>query len=248
MQSYPETFAPFHARLSQLLELPYGEQAGELASRIVRRVEHFLHENPVSPVPALSEQDVFLITYGDSLVSEQEKAPLAVLNEFLDHFLAGVVNNVHILPYFPYSSDDGFAVMDYLAVNPSLGDWQDIQNIASRYRLMSDLVINHVSRESLWFADFLSGMQPGRDYFIEESPDTDLSQVTRPRNSPLLVPIQTRRGTHHIWATFSEDQIDLNFRNPDVLIQMIDILLFYLSQGTSVVRLDAIAFLWKEVG
>ncbi|MGO0307451.1 alpha-amylase family glycosyl hydrolase [Endozoicomonas acroporae] len=112
---------------------------------------------------------------------------------------------------------------------------------------MTDLVINHVSRESLWFADFVSGIQPGRDHFIEEDPSTDLTMVTRPRNSPLPVPTQTRRGTRHVWATFSEDQIDLNFKNPDVLIKMVDIVLFYLARGTSVVRLDAIAFLWKKL-
>ena len=248
MPKPPEQPDPLHAAIADLLVLPYDDQAGDIASRIARRIEHFLYVNPPLTIPELSERDVFLITYGDSLTSMQDKPPLAVLKEFLDDYLSKVVNTVHILPYFPFSSDDGFAVMDYLTVNPALGDWQDIQNLASRYRLMTDLVINHVSRESLWFADFLSGMQPGRDYFIEESPDTDLSQVTRPRNSPLLMPVQTRRGTHHVWATFSEDQVDLNFRNPDVLIQMVDILLFYLSQGSSVVRLDAIAFLWKETG
>ena len=134
-----------------------------------------------------------------------------------------------------------------LQVNPALGSWEDIRAISEDYRVMTDLVINHVSRESLWFADFVSGTQPGRDYFIEEEPATDLTMVTRPRNSPLLVPTQTRRGTRHVWATFSEDQIDLNFKNPDVLIKMVDIVLFYLAQGTSVVRLDAIAFLWKRL-
>ncbi|WP_280571155.1 alpha-amylase family glycosyl hydrolase, partial [Chromohalobacter sp. 296-RDG] len=114
--------------------------------------------------------------------------------------------------------------------------------------LMVDLVINHVSRESLWFVDYLAGTQPGRDYFIEMDPNTDLTQVTRPRSSPLLVPVSTRRGTRYLWATFSEDQIDLNFANPDVLIEFIGIMLYYVEQGARIIRLDAIAYLWKEVG
>ncbi|WP_419835080.1 alpha-amylase family glycosyl hydrolase [Endozoicomonas atrinae] len=246
MQSYPSIFASFHQSLSTLLETPYGDKSDDLASIIVRRVEHFLHNHEQQDFDAWSEQDIFLITYGDSL-NDGEKKPLNVLNEFIKSQLGQLISTVHILPYFPFSSDDGFSVIDYLQVNPALGSWEDIRAISEDYRVMTDLVINHVSRESLWFADFVSGTQPGRDYFIEEEPATDLTMVTRPRNSPLLVPTQTRRGTRHVWATFSEDQIDLNFKNPDVLIKMVDIVLFYLTQGTSVVRLDAIAFLWKRL-
>ncbi|WP_066015039.1 sugar phosphorylase [Endozoicomonas atrinae] len=246
MQSYPPIFASFHQSLSTLLETPYGDKSDDLASIIVRRVEHFLHNHEQQDFDAWSEQDIFLITYGDSL-NDGEKKPLNVLNKFIKSQLGQLISTVHILPYFPFSSDDGFSVIDYLQVNPALGSWEDIRAISEDYRVMTDLVINHVSRESLWFADFVSGTQPGRDYFIEEEPATDLSMVTRPRNSPLLVPTQTRRGTRHVWATFSEDQIDLNFKNPDVLIKMVDIVLFYLAQGTSVVRLDAIAFLWKRL-
>ncbi|WBA83791.1 sugar phosphorylase [Endozoicomonas sp. GU-1] len=246
MPSYPPIFASFHQSLSRLLHIPYGDQSDDLASIIVRRVEHFLHNHEPKSFDAWSEQDIYLITYGDSL-TEHGKPPLKVLSEFLGRHIRQLISTVHILPYFPYSSDDGFSIIDYLQVNPALGDWNNVRAIAERYRLMTDLVINHVSRESLWFADFVSGIQPGRDYFIEEDPSTDLTMVTRPRNSPLLVPTQTRRGTRHVWATFSEDQIDLNFKNPDVLINMVDIVLFYLARGTSVVRLDAIAFLWKKL-
>ncbi len=246
MQSYPPIFASFHQSLSTLLETPYGDMSDDLASIIVRRIEHFLHNHEQKDFNAWSEQDIFLITYGDSLKDGQKK-PLNVLNEFIKSQLGQLISTVHILPYFPFSSDDGFSVIDYLQVNPALGSWEDIRAISEDYRVMTDLVINHVSRESLWFADFVSGTRPGRDYFIEEEPATDLTMVTRPRNSPLLVPTQTRRGTRHVWATFSEDQIDLNFKNPDVLIKMVDIVLFYLTQGTSVVRLDAIAFLWKRL-
>ena len=246
MQSYPPIFASFHQTLSRLLQLPYGDKSDDLASIIVRRVEHFLCNNEQQAFPTWSEQDIYLITYGDSVIDGEIK-PLSVLNEFLRSQLGKMISTVHILPYFPFSSDDGFSVIDYLQVNPALGTWGDIRAITENYRLMTDLVINHASRESLWFADFVSGTQPGRDYFIEEEPETDLAMITRPRNSPLLVPTQTRRGTRYVWATFSEDQIDLNFKNPDILIKMVDIVLFYLTQGTSVIRLDAIAYLWKEL-
>jgi len=193
------------------------------------------------------EKDVLLITYGDSIV-QKDCVPLQVLHRFLDAYLYDTFNGVHILPFFPYSSDDGFSVIDYRVVNPDLGDWEDIKRIAGRARLTVDLVINHISRESLWFSDFVTDQAPGRDYFIELDPDTDTSMVTRPRNSPLLVPVNTYRGTRYVWATFSEDQIDLNFANPDVLIEYVDIVLLYIANGARMIRLDAIAFLWKQLG
>ena len=248
MQSYPDAFKDFHAAITNCLTLPYSEQAEDLASTIVRRVEHFLHQHKTTEERLWSEQDIFLITYGNSLIDKQNTPPLQLLKQFLQDHTQGVFNTVHILPYFPFSSDDGFSVIDFMEVNPELGSWDDIQSLSNDYRLMTDLVINHVSRESLWFADYLSGIQPGRDYFIEADPATDLSSVIRPRNSPLLVSVPTRRGIRHIWGTFSEDQLDLNYRNPDVLIKIVDIFLFYLSKGSSVIRLDAIAYLWKTIG
>lgn len=193
------------------------------------------------------EQDVLLICYGDSINDRDEK-PLQSLYRFLSTHLPDTFNTVHILPFFPFSSDDGFSVIDYRVVNQDLGDWSDVRRIASRYQLMVDLVINHVSRESLWFSDFVANQPPANDYFIDLPPETDTSMVTRPRNSPLLVPVNTHRGMRHVWATFSEDQIDLNFSNPDVLVEFIDILLFYISNGAKIIRLDAIAFLWKQLG
>lgn len=193
------------------------------------------------------EKDIILITYGDSIIDAKEN-PLQTLYRFLCAHAAETFSAVHILPFFPYSSDDGFSVIDYRVVNQNLGNWEDVRHIAGRYRLMVDLVINHVSRESLWFHDFVADQGPAKDYFIDLPPETDTSMVTRPRNTPLLVPVNTHRGMRHIWATFSEDQIDLNFSNPDVLLEFVDILLFYISNGAGIIRLDAIAFLWKRLG
>ncbi|UXZ55093.1 sugar phosphorylase [Halomonas sp. 7T] len=246
-----------HAYLTHL----YGPRAGEVQRRLAQHLAHFRLQLPTAPAsfadaaeppeatdaPMWSEKDQWVISYGDSIVAD-DAPPLAVLDAFLQRYLGERISGVHVLPFFPWSSDDGFSVIHYREVDPSLGDWAHIRELASHYDLMADLVLNHVSRESLWFVDYLAGSLPGRDYFIEVAPETDVSQVTRPRSSPLLVPVATRRGTRHLWATFSEDQIDLNFENPDVLLEFVGILLFYLQQGIRIIRLDAVAFLWKRLG
>ena len=252
-QTVHDTFSnTVHDYLSHL----YGPRAGEVQRRLNQRLEHFKSLAPFSPnpvgassknAPSWSEKDQWVISYGDSII-EDNVPPLAVLSDFLQARLGDRISGVHVLPFFPWSSDDGFSVIHYREVNPDLGDWSHIRELASHYDLMADLVLNHVSRESLWFVDYLSGSLPGRDYFIEVDPETDVSQVVRPRSSPLLVPVSTRRGTRYLWATFSEDQLDLNFENPDVLLEFVGILLFYLEQGTRIVRLDAVAFLWKRLG
>jgi len=239
--------AAFIERARARLGEVYGQRTEEVLRRLMTLLSHQRGAIDATPRPLWSERDQWLITYGDTLL-DGKRPPLEVLETFLEERLADTFSGVHVLPFFPWSSDDGFAVIHYREVNPDLGDWQHIRHLASRRDLMVDLVINHVSRESLWFVDYLSGAQPGRDYFIEMDPDTDLSQVTRPRNSPLLVPVSTRRGTRHVWATFSEDQIDLNFANPDVLLEFVGIMLYYVEQGARMIRLDAIAYLWKEVG
>lgn len=193
------------------------------------------------------EDDVYLITYGDSIIEEGE-APLKTLHEFYKTKLSDAINGVHILPFFPYSSDDGFSVIDYVQVNDSLGTWEDIEAIASDSRLMADLVINHCSSRSRWFDNFKNRKQPGLDYFFEADPSTDLSMVVRPRTSPLLREVETLDGKRYVWCTFSHDQVDLNFANPEVLCEVINIIKFYLDKGVRTFRLDAVAFAWKEIG
>ncbi|MGI2180147.1 sugar phosphorylase [Shewanella frigidimarina] len=193
-----------------------------------------------------SEKDIIMITYGDSVIQQGER-PLTTLAQFIDSYLS-CINAVHILPFFPYSSDDGFSVIDYSSVNEGLGSWADISAIASKRRLMSDLVINHCSSRSLWFENFCKGEGVGHDYFFTAEPDDDLSAVVRPRTSTLLRPTETSSGTQHVWCTFSHDQVDFDFRNPQVLIEFVRIIRQYLDAGVSIFRLDAVAFLWKIVG
>ncbi len=196
-----------------------------------------------------SECDSMVITYGDSILDPKKKAhPLMILDEFLNKYLEGTINWVHVLPFFPYSSDDGFAVKDYMVVREDLGDWNDIAKLGKDFSVMADLVINHVSAQSEWFTHFKTGKKPETDYFVTASLSDDLSGVVRPRPSDLLCPVETVDGIKHVWCTFGHDQVDLNFKNPDVLIEMIKIMRHYINNNVRVFRLDAVGFLWKIIG
>ncbi|MCA9908023.1 MAG: sugar phosphorylase, partial [Anaerolineae bacterium] len=182
------------------------------------------------------------------MVHHAGEPPLATLRQLLKQTIQSEINSVHILPFYPYSSDDGFSVIDFYAVNPELGDWADVQALGQDFHLMFDAVFNHISVKSAWFQAYLRQEPPYDEYFINVDPKTDLSQVRRPRALPLLTRVETAKGERHVWTTFSDDQIDLNVANPDVLLDLIRVLLFYVEQGAALIRLDAIAFLWKEVG
>ena len=195
----------------------------------------------------VDESDVMLITYGDSILDDS-RPPLEVLDAFLRDHVADEITNVHILPCFPWTSDDGFSVTDYREINPDLGDWSDVARLSEKFGIMLDGVINHISRESAWFKEFLNDHPKYRDYFHICDPTLDYSAVTRPRALPLLTKVEAAGGERHVWTTFSDDQIDLNYENPDVLIEILDLLIFYAQQGARFIRLDAIGFMWKKLG
>jgi len=196
----------------------------------------------------LSQKDIILITYGDQ-VSKNSEPTLQTLNEFMNNHLKGVINSVHILPFYPYSSDDGFSVVDYKEVDPHMGSWREIEHLSDDYRIMVDGVINHISQFSSWFKAYLSGDKNYDDFFIELDPTTDLSKVVRPRASPLLHEYLDDHGKiHNIWTTFSKDQVDLNYKSYKVLCAVLDAMFFYIEKGATLIRLDAIAFIWKEIG
>ncbi|MFP5114802.1 alpha-amylase family glycosyl hydrolase [Bacillaceae bacterium C204] len=194
------------------------------------------------------ERDLVLITYGDQFY-EKNDPTLDTFKKMFDQYLADKFEIVHLLPFYPYSSDDGFSVIDYKKVNPKLGNWEHIESLSRSARIMFDDVCNHISAKSDWFQEYLNGNPEYQNFFVEIDPTIDLSAVTRPRALPLLTKFTLKNGEEkHIWTTFSEDQIDLNFSNPQVLLKMIDVLLFYIEQGAEYIRLDAIGFMWKEVG
>jgi glycosidase len=200
-----------------------------------------------SPLDTLKKLDAVLITYADQF-QVPDQPHISSLANFIGTHLNNKISAIHLLPFFPYSSDDGFSVINYREVNPEIGSWDDLQTLRSRCNLMFDAVINHISSQSKWFQNYLQNLEPYQRYFIEVDPGADLSKVTRPRTRPLLSAVETNAGRRHVWTTFSSDQIDLNYANPDVLFEILDVLLFYIQQGARIIRLDAIAYLWKEIG
>jgi glucosylglycerate phosphorylase len=238
---------PTEVELSLLTQL-YGPEAGrETYHRLAALVEN--HRARIAPPrrASLDQRDAILITYGDML-RQPGAHPLHTLADFCSARLEGAVSGVHILPFFPYTSDDGFSVIDYTAVDPALGDWEDIERLRQHFRLMFDAVINHCSVQSRWFQGYLAGEPRYQDYFINVPDGADLSQVVRPRALPLLTSFSEDHRVLHIWTTFSADQVDLNYHNPAVLLDVLDVLLTYVERGAELIRLDAIAYLWKEYG
>ena len=242
------------SRLQKDLTFVYGSNiAAALLPQIEARLAAFRGRNPgltpkgTSTEERFSQRDALLITYADQ-VQEPGKPPLQSLGELLIEQMGGVLTGVHILPFYPWTSDDGFSVQDYTAVDPALGSWTDVVQLSKSFKLMFDAVINHISAASPWFQGFLADQSPYKDYFITVDPSTDLSQVVRPQALPLLTQVETAHGPEHVWTTFSPDQIDLNFANPALFLEILDVLLLYVEQGASLIRLDAIAFMWKEIG
>jgi glycosidase len=235
-------------KVKDLLAEIYGPQTGQAA---FERIQPIIEKFPVqkrNKQEFFSQKDIVLITYGDSL-KKAGQAPLAALNQFANNYLKEAVSTIHFLPFFPYSSDDGFSVMDFFAIDPQLGSWENVHDIGRNFELMFDYVVNHFSSKSRWFDNYLADQKGYEDFAIEVDPLTDLSRVTRPRSLPLLSEYDKHDGRRvHLWTTFSADQIDFNFKSLDVLAKMIEVLLFYVQQGATILRQDAIAYLWKEIG
>ena len=235
------------ARLRGRLAELYGDQADACLARLLTLVLH--HPSPC-PRQAVDwdQRDVMLICYGDQVQATGRPHLQSLLDFLTSYDIPRFIRHLHLLPFFPSSSDDGFAVIDYRAVDPELGAWNDVSELGRHFELMFDLVINHVSARSLWFQNYMKGEPPYDRFFLEVDPGADLSRVVRPRSLPLLTAVPTDRGVCHVWMTFSADQVDLDYHNPEVLLEMIGVLLLYLQRGARLLRLDAIAYLWKELG
>lgn len=234
-----------YRRLSKLLSDLYGEKgAKEFRARFVKLIESC----QIPPrVHTMSQRDVILIAYPDHIRSK-DRLPLQALDYFCNTKLVDLINTVHILPHYPFTSDDGFAVSDYTVVDRNYGTWSDVHSLGKNFRLMFDAVFNHTSASHMWFQGFLENNSRYRNYYIELDRGTNVSSVVRPRTTPLLTAFVTDHGIKHLWTTFSSDQVDLNFANPKVLYDLTEILLSYISHGADLIRLDAIAFVWKELG
>lgn len=236
--------------MRQRLRFLYGEQLGDRTFvQLERLLDRFRARLPGdrSAAPRFDQRDAVLITYGDTIVAP-DRLPLQALDDFAARYLRDLISTIHLLPFFPYSSDYGFSVVDYLQVNPDLGGWADVARLHARFKLMFDFVLNHCSSDSAWFQAFLQDEAPYEQYFIALDPRTDLAAVTRPRTTPLLTPFETAAGPRQVWTTFGPDQVDLAWANPAVLLRMIEVLLTYVERGADLVRMDAVGYLWKEVG
>lgn len=226
----------------------YGRQAGPRTARLLlERLEQLRTRLPARPRQPLTQHDSLLITYPDQVLSPTQR-PLQALHDFLRTWVRGLIRAVHLLPFCPWTSDDGFAVTDYRAVDPRYGTWADIEALGQDFDLMFDLVCNHTSTQCAWFQKFLQATPPYHDFYVTVEGEPDLSKVIRPRTTPLWTEFATACGPRRVWTTFSADQVDLNYRQPQVLLAMIEILLEYIRHGARFLRLDAVAFLWKEPG
>jgi len=235
--------------ISKRLQLLYPKTHQEVYRDLSKLIQGFNKRNPSLKKKklAFSEKDAILICYADH-VGEKGKKTLPVLKKFLDRYVKGYFNKVHFLPFYPYTSDDGFSVVDYYKINPPYGDWKDVRRVNENFALMFDFVVNHISQKSTWFQEFLKGNPKYQDYFVSYEKQVDTSSVFRPRTHPLLTPFKTKKGTRYVWTTFSDDQVDINFANPEVMLEIVKALLFYIEQGAEIIRLDAIGYLWKKLG
>ncbi|MEG9465234.1 MULTISPECIES: sugar phosphorylase [Enterobacter] len=238
-----------NAKIKKLINHIYGESFSEAHFKVLlTKLEQAAVDITEKRKSGWDEKDVVLITYADQFSAKGEKA-LPVFTRFYNEWLARTFSHVHLLPFYPWSSDDGFSVIDYHNVAPETGTWQDVGDLKQSASLMFDFVCNHMSAKSEWFANYLAQKPGYEDFFIAVDPETDLSAVTRPRALPLLTPFTLHDGSvRHLWTTFSDDQIDLNFASPQVLIAMVDVLLHYLAKGARYIRLDAVGFMWKIPG
>lgn len=237
-----ETARRTYPELERIMKVYYAYKTDELISW-----EENFNRNEI-----FSEKDVILITYGD-IIQKNSRKPIQVLADFCRDYFGNSFNTVHILPFFPYSSDRGFSVKDFEEVDPNIGTWADIEDIKKDFKLMFDGVFNHISSKSRWFQEFLNANPYFKNFFIvlstsEMVSDDHLKLIVRPRTSPLFTEFLTLEGPKLVWTTFSPDQVDLNFHNPNVLIKMIDIFLTYIRRGADFVRLDAVTYLWEELG
>ena len=236
-----------NSQIKEKISFLFGEERVEpLFQKLIKLIKEY-QSSANNNSEWVTENDVFLITYGDTIKKNGE-SPLKTLHKFLKDNASDILEYVHILPFYPYSSDDGFSVVDYFKVNPELGDWNEVKGMSEDFKMMFDAVINHISAKSDWFKEYLKGNPAYQNYFIETEDLPELSKVFRPRALSLLTEVKTNNGLKKVWTTFSEDQIDLNYKSEDLFLNILELLLFYVKMGAKAIRLDAIGFMWKEIG
>ena len=233
-------------KLNQIYNFLPKNEIDLIAEEISQIINHFNRNNKKKNW-FVSEKTTMVICYGDSIYSKNKKH-LKTFQAFFNKKLNKFIDTIHFLPFYPSSSDSGFAVKDHYKIDSKFGNWLNIKNFSSKAHIMADMVINHASARGLWFKNFLKEKKPGKDYFLLINSKFNASKVVRPRDHKLLKEINIFKKKEYLWRTFSDDQIDLNFYNPKVLLRFIKIMLNLIKNGVTIFRLDAIAYLWKKSG
>ena len=195
-----------------------------------------------------------LITYSDS-IGRNLKEMTGVLNR---HF-SKAVGGIHILPFYPSSADRGFAPLTYREIDQNFGTWEDVEALSRNYYLMFDYMINHISKSSEYFQDFLKrkDQSPYKDFFIRykdfwpggEASQADIDRIYKRKPRPPYIEAKFEDGTQEkIWCTFDEEQIDLNLTSDATKKFNFDNLQFLSERGASLIRLDALAYATKKAG
>jgi len=206
------------------------------------------------------KNQVQLITYPDSLGGD-----LRALSEILSRYFADIFKGgIHILPPFPSSGDRGFAPLTYLEIEPAFGTWEDIRRIGEGFDVMLDLMVNHISRQSPYFEDFLKRGRKSRyaDMFITldkvwpggNPPQEDVARIflRRPEHPFSDIIIEETGQIERIWTTFGKEtpseQIDIDLQSEQARRLLADSLTHFARQGIKIVRLDAVAYVTKKAG
>ena len=238
--------------LKQLLRETYPlhseEEMTSLWSRLLQIVDtnHVKGDsNEVDLDSIWDASSVVLITYPDAIYRKDEST-LKTLAEFVDNRLGNLSSIIHILPFLPSTGDGGFAVANHEKIEDLFGNWDDLKKLSINHKLMADLVLNHVSASHPWVQQFINSKDPGSSYIVSSSKVDIWNKVIRPRNSSLFTNIKTNNGIKNVWTTFGPDQIDVDWRNSNVLLEFLKLLSRYIENGAEWIRLDAIAFIWKE--
>ena len=219
----------------------------EYYTRCILSLINKFKENYKASKKHVSQETFLLIAYADSIKNRNE-IPLKIFQKFFKQNLKNFFEILHILPFYPASSDGGFSVTNHKSVNKDFGSWKDIKTFSKEVSIMADLILNHASIKSNWFSYFSKNVKKYKSFFFTIDDDFDLSNVVRPRDHNLLQNYSFKDKNKNLWCTFSHDQIDLNFRNPEVLIKFIEIIILLLKNGVTVFRIDAVAFIWKKNG
>ncbi|GGK00583.1 sucrose phosphorylase [Pseudomonas matsuisoli] len=194
---------------------------------------------------------VQLITYPNRLGHN-----LGQLADFLEQHLDGAVGGVHILPLYPSNADGGFSPLTHLEVDPAYGSWADVERISARFDLCVDLIISHIADASPEFLDYVAKGDASAyaDLFVQVETLGDISQEDlakihiRKEKEPFR-DVEHADGTaSRVWCTFTERQIDLDYRSPETYRLMERYLAFLAARGVKLFRLDAFGYTTKRVG